>query len=266
MDQVHLPVVLNETYLLDLSELPSEAATIADHLKREGATTVVFAGDPIMPIYLTKACAAIDYYPEWVITGTVFTDSSTLGRYYNQKEWAHAFGISSLPVPTPIRSSEAYRLYRWYYGTTPPAPGTAGVILPSVEQLFTGLELAGPHLTPQTWAGGLFRVPPAGGGPTAPLVAYGANGAPPTPSYTTPSDYGFIWYDARAKGTDDEGVYGTGMIRHVDGGKRYRFGSGPTSEVPMFKAAGAVTQDQRPPPQDAPPTYPPWPGSPTAGH
>ncbi|MGH9081144.1 MAG: hypothetical protein ACRDYE_13930, partial [Acidimicrobiales bacterium] len=65
----HLTFALNESYLLDLTELPSEAATLAEHLKDVGATTVVFAGDPIMPIYLTKACAAIGYYPEWVITG-----------------------------------------------------------------------------------------------------------------------------------------------------------------------------------------------------
>ena len=57
---------------------------MAEHLKRSGATTVVFAGDPIMPIYLTKACADIGYYPEWVITGTVLTYTSTLGRYYDQ--------------------------------------------------------------------------------------------------------------------------------------------------------------------------------------
>jgi hypothetical protein len=264
LQRAHLNAVLNETYLLDLSTLPAEAATIADHLKRAGATTVVFAGDPVMPIYLTKACAAIGYYPEWVITGTVFTDSSTLGRLYDQKEWAHAFGISSLAVPTPIELGDADHLYRWYYGTTPPAQGTAPVILPSVEQLFGGIALAGAKLTPQTWAGGLFRYPPTGGGPTTPLEAYGEHGAPPTPSYATPADYAFIWYDAAAKGTDTEGAYGSGMVRYVDGGKRYRFGAGPTTEIRLFDPAGTVMQYQRYPPRDAPPTYPPWPGSPTA--
>jgi hypothetical protein len=260
----HLKLALDESYLLDLSELPSESATIAEHLKRVGATTVIFAGDPIMPIYLTKACAAIGYYPEWVITGTVFTDTSTLGRYYNQKEWAHAFGITSLAVPTPIQLGDAYTLYRWYYGTTPPAPRTAPVLLPSVEQLFDGIELAGPRLTAQTWAGGIFRYPPTGGGPTTPLTAYGYQGAPPTPSYASPADYTFIWYDATAKGTDEEGVDGSGMIRYVDGGKRYPATSGPTKDIPMFQVAGSVMQYQHYPPGGAPPSYPPWPGSPTA--
>jgi hypothetical protein len=262
--KAHLKLALNESYLLDLSELPSEAATIAEHLKRSGASTVIFAGDPIMPIYLTKACAQIGYYPEWVITGTVFTDTSTLGRYYDQKEWAHAFGITSLAVPTPIALGDAYHLYDWYYGTIPPAPTTASVLLPPVEQLFDGVEMAGPQLTAKTFAGGLFRLPPTGGGPATPLVAYGYQGAPPRPSYASPADYTFIWYDATAKGTDEEGVAGTGMMRYVAMGRRYPATGSPTKEVPMFQVAGSVTEYQTYPTGATPPTYPPWPGSPMA--
>ena len=84
------------SYTLDLTTLPTQAATIAEKLKASGATSVVFAGDPIMPIYLTKACAAIGYFPEWIITGIVLTDTSALGRYYDQSEWSHAFGVTSL--------------------------------------------------------------------------------------------------------------------------------------------------------------------------
>ena len=89
-------------YTLNLTTLPTQAATLAEKLKSSGATSVVFAGDPIMPIYLTKACANIGYFPEWIITGIVLTDTSTLGRYYDQQEWAHAFGVTSLAVPVPV--------------------------------------------------------------------------------------------------------------------------------------------------------------------
>ncbi len=264
ISRAHLKLALNESYLLDLSELPSEAATIAEHLKRVGATTIIFAGDPIMPIYLTKACDEIGYYPEWVITGTVFTDTSTLGRYYDQKEWAHAFGITSLAVPTPIELGDAYTLYRWYYGSAPPAPRTAPVLLPPIEELFDGIEMAGPHLTGDSFAQGMFRLPPTGGGPTTPLESYGYHGAPPVPSYTSPADYTFIWYDAAAQGTDEEGVAGSGMVRYVDKGRRYPATGGPAGDVPMFQVAGSVTGYPTYPRGGKPPTYPPWPGSPTA--
>ncbi len=157
--RVHMAAQTDLTYLLDLTTLPAQAATLAEKLKASGATSVVFAGDPIMPIYLTRACAAIGYYPEWIITGTVLTDTSTLGRYYDQKEWAHAFGVSSLAVPTPIATGIAYELYRWWYGasTRPAATLTASIIIPPIMQFFDGAQLAGPDLTPSTFATGLFR-------------------------------------------------------------------------------------------------------------
>jgi len=254
------------TYTLNLTTLPTQAATLAEKLKTSGATSVVFAGDPIMPIYLTKACANIGYFPEWIITGIVLTDTSTLGRYYDQSEWAHAFGVSSLAVPVPVAASDSYHLYRWWYGAnTSPASLAAPAILPGYVQFFTGVQLAGPHLTPETFTEGLFRAPPTGGGPTSPLEAYGDQGAAPRPSYASPADYTFLWYDATAKGPDEEGTVANGLMQHVNGGARYRAGVVPNGAVPMFSTAGAVTSYQTPP--DRAPSYPAWPGSPAAtGH
>ena len=175
------------TYTLNLTTLPTSAATIAEKLKASGATSVIFAGDPIMPIYLTKACASIGYFPEWIITGIALTDTSALGRYYDQSEWSHAFGVTSLGVPVPVSTGDADRLYRWWYGpNATPAALAAPAIIPPIEQLFAGVQLAGPDLTPYTFSAGLFRAPPAGGGPTSPLDAYGYQGAAPLPSYSSP--------------------------------------------------------------------------------
>jgi hypothetical protein len=252
------------SYTLDLTTLPTQAATIAEKLKASGATSVIFAGDPIMPIYLTKACASIGYFPEWVITGIVLTDTAALGRYYDQSEWAHAFGVTSLAVPVPVSSGNADRLYRWWYGAnTSPASLAAPALLPPVQQFFQGVQLAGPDLTPSTFATGLFRAPPAGGGPTTPLDAYGYQGAAPRPSYSSPADYTFLWYDAAAKGADEEGTDGTGLMRYVNGGTRYKAGTVPAGPVPMFTVSGSVTSYATPP--DRPPSYPAWPGSPAAG-
>ncbi len=253
-------------YTLDLTTLPTQAATVAEKLKASGATSVVFAGDPIMPIYLTKAAANIGYYPEWIITGIVLTDTSTLARYYDQKEWAHAFGVTSLAVPTPPATGGALRLYHWWYGAgAAPASLAAPAIIPPIQQFFEGVQLAGPDLSASTFTTGLFRAPPAGGGPTSPLDAYGYQGASPLPSYSSPADYTFLWYDATANGPDEEGVDGTGLMRYVDGGRRYKEGVVPSGPVPMFSKAGSVTSYSSPP--DAPPAYPAWPGSPAAaGH
>ncbi len=251
-------------YTLDLTTLPTQAATIAEKLKTSGATSVIFAGDPIMPIYLTRACADIGYSPEWIITGIVLTDTSTLGRYYDQQEWAHAFGVTSLGVPTPVSVGDADHLYRWWYGANTSPPSLAApAIIPPIQQFFEGVQLAGPDLTPSTFTAGLFRAPPAGGGPTTPLDAYGYQGAAPLPSYSSPADYTFLWYDATAKGPDEEGVTGSGLMRYVNGGARYKAGTVPAGPVPMFSVAGSVTSYPSPP--DKAPSYPAWPGSPAAG-
>ena len=148
------------TYTLNLTTLPTQAATLAEKLKSSGATSVVFAGDPIMPIYLTKACAAIGYSPEWIITGIVLTDTSTLARYYDQNEWAHAFGVSSLAVPVPTATGDADRLYRWWYGANTAPPSLAApAIIPPIQQFFTGAQLAGAHLTPDTFTTGSVPCP-----------------------------------------------------------------------------------------------------------
>jgi hypothetical protein len=250
-------------YTLNLTTLPTQAATLAEKLKSSGATSVVFAGDPIMPIYLTKAAAAIGYFPEWIITGIVLTDTSTLGRYYDQQEWAHAFGVTSLAVPVPVAAGDADHLYRWWYGATAsPASPAAPAILPPISQFFTAVQLAGPDLTASNFTTGLFRAPPAGGGPTSPLSAYGYRGAAPLPSYSSPADYTFLWYDAAAKGPDEEGQNGTGLMRYVNGGMRYKADVVPVGPVPMFSPQGAVSSYASPP--DRAPSYPAWPGSPAA--
>ena len=60
-----------------------------------------------------------------------------------------------------------------------------------------------------------------------------------------------------------EGVEGTGLMQYVAGGHRYKAGTVPGGDVPMFSASGAVTSYASAP--DRPPSYPPWPGSPAAG-
>jgi hypothetical protein len=261
--RVHMASPPGLTYNLNLTTLPTQAATLAEKLKTSGATSVVFAGDPIMPIYLTRACAAIGYSPEWIITGIVLTDTSTLGRYYTQSEWAHAFGVSSLAVPTPIDAGNAYRLYHWWYGASTSPPSLAApALIPPIQQLFTAVQTAGPDLTAQTFAEGQFRAPTAGGGPTSPLLAYGYQGAVPVPSYSSPADYTFLWYDVTAKGPNEEGVVGNGLMQYVKGGARYKAGVVPSGPVPMFSTAGAVTMYASPP--DQAPSYPAWPGSPAS--
>src|SRR5699024_2393999 len=137
------------TYQLILPELPEAARTIVGELKDAGVTTVVFLGDPIMPIYLTQAATDQNYFPEWVITGTVLTDTAAMGRLYDQDQWANAFGISPLPVPADPEVGEGWRLHEWFYGEPPVGEKSVALSFDSIRMFMFGVHLAGPHLTPE---------------------------------------------------------------------------------------------------------------------
>jgi hypothetical protein len=256
------------TYQLVIPELGEKARSIIGQLKDAGVTTVVFLGDPIMPIYLTKEATNQNYFPEWIISGTVFTDTTVFGRQYDQKQWAHAFGMTGLPVPQTVEQGEGYRIHQWYFGTAPAAPKLSGVLYDPIRLLMLGIHLAGPDLTPETFRDGLFRYPPSGGTPIQPRISFGDHGVfskdpevDPGIDYLAVDDLSLIWYDPDATGVDEQGKEGTGMMRHVDGGKRYLPGDMPKTDAWIQNPDGTVLNYDQGYPGDETPTYPsPGPG------
>ena len=258
---------VTETYEFEIGKLPERAATVIAKMKAEGVTTVIFLGDPLMPIYLTQQATAQDYHPEWLIAGTVFTDTAALGRLYDQDQWAHAFGVSNLSARTPREISGAYQMHEWYFGRPPAASKTSGVILPGLSQLFLGIHLAGPDLTPQTYQAGLFKAPASGGGPTSPLVSYGPDSGfkmigenceldAPRPDYYAIDDTVEIWWDAEATGPDESGKDGKGLWVYANGATRYGPGQMPTGDSRAFDREDTVTIYDAIPDADKVPDYP----------
>jgi len=252
---------VNLSYQLVIADLPEKARVLVARLKEAGVTSVIFLGDPVMPIYLTKAATDQDYFPEWIITGTVLTDTTVFGRMYDQKQWASAFGVSGLPARIPHDQSEGWRLHKWYYGTEPAAKNTIAVINEPIRVFMLGVHLAGPHLTPETFRDGLFNYPPTGGSPTAPRLSFGDNGLFRDTDYQGVDDLGVIWWDADATGKDERGAEGVGMMRYADGGKRYLPGEMPSKPANVFDEEGAVFGYDKVPSSEQPPDYPsPGPG------
>ena len=128
-----------ETYVLDFALLPQRATELMAKFKNEEITTIIFLGDPIMPGYLMDAATTQEYYPEWIITGTVLTDTNVLARGWNPAQMTQAFGISQLAAPVARELQDATVIYRWYFGegAEPPAqnsvrdPGRGGRLHPA---------------------------------------------------------------------------------------------------------------------------------------
>lgn len=243
------------TYQLVLPELGEKARAIVARLKEEGVTTVVFMGDPIMPIYLTKAATDQDYFPEWIVTGTVLTDTTVFGRQYDQKQWAHAFGLGATPVNVPLEQSEAWRTYVWNYGSDPEATNVLRVAYEPIRIFMLGVHMAGPDLTPETFRDGLFHYPVTGGSATAPQVSFGNHGFFQNPDYIGVDDSREIWWKAGVTGPDEQGKEtGTGMLYSSNDGARIAPGTMPDTPPDVFDEQDSVSgYDQ---PIDQPPTYP----------
>jgi hypothetical protein len=126
------------------------------------------------------------------------------------------------------------------------------------------MQGAGPQLTPQTFAKGLFEFPPTGGAKsghvTSPTVSYGRHGLWDKPPWnlvdlTAYDDVTEIWWDRSASGPDEVGNNGVGMYRYVDGGKRYLPGQHPQAPPKAFDPNGAPTILNAIPDGEKPPEY-----------
>jgi len=246
-------VAVDVPFLLDLAKAQENARTTIAKLKSAGVTTVIYTGDPLTPKSLTEEATAQSYNPEWVIGSNVLVDIALFGRTFDQQQWQHAFGLALTAARGTQKAQESYNLYDWGYGKPPPN-NTYGVILADVLPLFTGLHMAGPHLTPQSFEAGWFRYPPSGGTPTIPLVSRGHHGFWPGTDVGGSDDTGLIWWNPNIEGEDEVGKPGKGLYEYTAMGKRWTLPSFPTTDPGLFDKAKSVTIFTKVP--DPPPTYP----------
>jgi len=115
-------------YNLDISTFTQSAQQAILQFKAAGVTTVVLACDPFSAADLTKAAAAQNYHPEWVLNGAGLTDLDQNAQSYDQSEvTGHLFGLSQLSASTKTSgpNSVAGKLYQRLTGHPIP-PGTDG--------------------------------------------------------------------------------------------------------------------------------------------
>ncbi len=243
-------------YSLDIATAQQDARTIVAKLKSSGVTSVILAGDPVFPTFLTKEATAQDWFPEWVVLGYAFTDTAVFGRQYDQQQWAHAFGVSLLPARTADDVDELGNLITWQTGHPPPAK-TFRELVQAPLVFFTGVHLAGPKLTAKTFAAGLDRFPPAEQTtPTRLHLSWGKHGIWKGVDLTGGDDATVIWWDPAAKGADEVGRDGTGLYRYADDGQRYLPGQWPKARIALFDPKTSTTVLDTLPAEDQPPSYP----------
>jgi hypothetical protein len=238
------------------SPVTIDAVGLIAKLKAAGVTSVIFSGDPVAPGTLTRAATSQNYFPEWIISGAALTDSAIFARTYDQKQWAHAFGITFGAARTDPSVSGSTYLYHWFYGKNPPAATGAAVITPLITLLFVALQSTGPDVTPASVLAALFAAPKPPEALTQPMITYGKHGIWPVTDYQGVDDATEIWWNPGATGPDELNHPGQGLYEYVDGGKRYLPGGWPHTAPDVFTTKGAVTIYKTIPPSERVLNYP----------
>jgi hypothetical protein len=237
-------------------DLLNDAPSLIAKLKSSGVTSVVFSGDPLAPGALAGAAANQQWFPEWIVTGTAYTDTNVFGRTYDPREWRHAFGITFLPARTDPKLSGTKFLYQWFFGRPTPASTGAQLTVGDFTLLYSVLQGIGPTVTPQVFGQALFVAAPTARAITQPSVSYGNKGLWPHPDYLGIDDATEIWWNPVATGPDELQRQGRGMFEFVAGGKRYLPGQWPTTSPDVFDPKGAVTLYTTVPKAEEVPNYP----------
>jgi len=237
-------------------DLQTDAPQLIAKLKAAGVTSVIFSGDPVAPGPLTVAATGQEYFPEWILTGAALTDTTAFGRTYDQRQWAHAFGVSQLAARVDPQTAGTLFLYKWFFGQDPPAPTGAPTRVVEPALFYAVIQGLGPNLTAQGFQDALFAAPPTTRALTQPSLSYGDKGIWPKTDFMGVDDATEVWWNPDATGPDELQRNGKGMYEYVLGGKRYLPGEWPSTPSTAFDPQGAVTFYPEPPPSEQIPTYP----------
>ena len=216
----------------DGSQIGQFTATAAVKLKQAGVTTVVTALDLARNAAFSDAAQSQDFFPEWFVAGQSFLDQNFAGSLQNAQEWAHAFGLASREIDTSLPYQDGYRAYKEMDPDGTPDNGFLSAVVtysfPQLEQLANGIQLAGPHLTPETLEQGLFKM-----GYRAPSPVWSLGGGW-GPGHHHFADYvGEVWWDPTAHPDDNDA--GTGAYRWTHNGRRYGIGQFDSDTSQLFR-------------------------------
>ena len=225
-----------------------QAPTIVTRMKSAGVTTVIMLSDFSMNKALMDNATKQEWFPEWFFTGAIYADIGILSRAYpTEQSRARVRPVVPHPVhrARPAAAAAATsvvdpdRLPELVLGRGRRHAGRSGQRRTFIW-LLSGIQTAGPKLTPKTFAQGLFAIPASGGAaqnrtnsflsgygkvPDLPYDEYAENGL----------DFAPYWWDPDTTGpSNGQGELGKGVGWYANGAKRYMAGTWPKKQFDWF--------------------------------
>jgi hypothetical protein len=185
-------------------------------------------------IYMPAATGQ-GYQPEWVESTYINNDlDNSYAGNAPPDQAQHVLGVSFRNKLLPKQNMPWYWAIREADPGADPQGNTYYAANSRYQQLLllaSGIQLAGPKLTPQSFAAGLQRArfpnPGAGGSPY-----FQARVGFDSGRHTMTADATMFWYDPQRPGTIDPSV--PGAICYVDRGRRYSLGTWRRSDPTFF--------------------------------
>lgn len=189
-----------------------------------GVTTVIWPGG--MEVNISSQAGAANFRPEWILMGDGLHDTNSHGQLMDQSVWEHAWVIT----PKTLRGSDEEE--PCFQAAREADPGADRRDITSfacdfyndTRQMFTGIQVAGPRLNPETMDRGFHAIPRhESSSPRVPACFY------------NPGDYTCV-KDAMVEKWDPAGTgaSGTGCWRPARAGKRFIADSWPKGDLGSF--------------------------------
>ncbi|HUR50308.1 MAG TPA: hypothetical protein VMY88_12375 [Acidimicrobiales bacterium] len=210
---------------------PDSAATEMAEMQRRGVTTIIWpigsnsSGDDGCGHYFQSGGVSLRYLPEVVVAGNGSSDDVLSGQLSHQEfsrnqlfMSAHTRGDDPGKTPCIYTAREA----------EPDVPARdlenfGCAMYAGIRLMFTGIQVAGPKLTPQSMDKGYHAIPDRRStDPFVPACYFDVG------DYTCIKDAQLEHWDASGQ---TPGTAGGGCLRMVEGGQRYVVGSWPERDI-----------------------------------
>ena len=196
------------SFALDIVALQPEATNAIAQMKEAGVTTIICLCDEFSPLFLTGAAFTQEYGPEWLMMRW----PDPWGRLTAPDIFARSMHLGGM---TPVfEDSEIGTVVDAATGGSGVAsPASIDGIYKQLLMLFSGLQAAGPDLTPETFQAGIFSLPATDDGVFGPWE-HGEG------VYNPNTSFQLGWWSAEALSNLD-GI--AGSVQDCGSGDWYRF-------------------------------------------
>lgn len=217
-------------------EFSSSKQVIAQFVSKGVSTVICLCSGGIYTDGLMPEATNQLFFPEWLVSSYHYQDYDSVGQNYPTEHADHILGITFHNKWLPQKDMPWYQAIKEadpYYET-----GDDGWASAAYERYYellvlaSGIQMAGPNLTPQSFREGLFKARFSAPGSGYEPLWYPGGGFGPG-DHSMVDDAAMIWYSPTADSYTTN--VRKGSFCYIGRGKRYGFGQWPVGDPAFFQ-------------------------------